>query len=276
MSKAKAILSMLDENSSSGVKVIQTKKVEKFEARKDIKSLAEAKEELERLFTADKSASKELKENIMIILGQLPEMEVPNAIDGEVTPSNAVGEHKYEFSVPADKVKEVVELLTAALGDKGIVEAGEDGMMNVMAKEDVEQIVCMVLQKLGLLDDEGGGEGDPDDMGGGEEEEEEGEGEAAASEANKNLQKQGKGKGLGKGIHKTPKNAHKLPEANKNLQKQGKGKGLGKGIHKTPKNAHKLPEEQEQVNLLKDPEALQEHRDDVSRVSGFMNSFLNK
>ena len=108
----------------------------------------------------DKASAKELKEGILIILKGM-EM-YPN----DMSQGAAQQLKEFKFTVPKQLVKECVEALKQKLGDKAEIKADEEGNMCIMSAEDVQEIVIAVLKELGLLsDDDGQGAGNKSDVG---------------------------------------------------------------------------------------------------------------
>lgn len=166
---------------------------------------------------------------------QRPDTSLP------ATPSTATETmKKIEFVLPKECMEAAVKMIKEKLGaDAEVAQDGEDKMV-ISSKEDVEEIVMMVLKDLGLIED-------------GDEEDPEGEtpaADGAQEEANKNLQKNGKAKTFGKG-----KKAGKKMENN--------NRDLPEAFGRQPTNPD-------------DAEAIEEIRKDGRGAVGLMNSFFNK
>jgi len=172
------------------------------------------------------------------------ELERPNT-ELEATPSTATEKKKWEFQIPKEKMKEAMDMLQQKMGPDAEIAQDGDDKFTVLGKDEVEEIVMMVLKDLGLIEDDDGEEGEEDDDGeeaGGEDDGED------QGEANKNLQKNGKAKKFGKG-----KKAGKMKEA-RNLP----------GVFGR------------QATSPDDVEAIEEIRKDTKGTINFMNSFMKK
>lgn len=171
------------------------------------------------------------------------ELERPNT-GLEATPSTATEKKKWEFQIPKEKMKEAMDMLQQKMGPDAQIAQDGDDKFTVLGKDEVEEIVMMVLKDLGLIEDDDGEEGENDDG----EEEDDGSEEEDQGEANKNLQKNGKAKKFGKGKKASKKNEERnLPGV------------FGR-----------------QATAPDDVEAIEEIRKDTKGTINFMQSFMKK
>lgn len=258
MSKAKAILEALYKVENANTKVIQTKKpvVEAAPAPKVlvIKTAADMITALNEV--AAKNDVKALKEGIMLIIGSLPpEMDMAGASeiepDGSVEPA-AESVMKWSFNVPKAQMAKCMEMLKAKLGEDAEVEPDGEETINVMSKEDVEQIVMMVLQDLGLVDSdddqEDGADGDGE-QDGNSADDMTGEGKAGK------VMKHAKMK-----VKKAPKPAHPPTKAGMREGKSGLPAVFNQTVETNPQ----------------DHEAVLEKRSSGAGAMSLMNSFMRK